>query len=137
MSDQLEQQPEQPAEQPESREDELTRRVTRWVEGPLVTVCVLILVYYGGNAYGDSRYVGHPLWQGILLWPIVAFSFVLLIIDRAGHKRPPRAERQAMRAMPKDERRAARIARAQPTRRVSRAIARRIIARQGRKGIQA
>jgi hypothetical protein len=136
MSDQLEQKLEQPADGPESREDELTRRVTRWVEGPLVTVCALILVYYGGNAYGNSQYISHPLWQGILLWPIVAVSFVLLIIDRAGHKRPPRAERQAMPAMPKNERRAARIARAQPMRRVSRAIARRIIARQERKGIQ-
>ena len=129
-SQELEQQP--APEQLESREDELTRRVARWVEGPLVTVAVLICTYYGGSQYGDSHYVSHPLWQNVILWPILLASFVLLIIDRAGHRRK---DMPVAPEMSRAERRALRVRRQTPHRRVSRWVARRIIARQEQKGI--
>jgi hypothetical protein len=135
MSEQqeLEQQQEQPAE---SREDELTRKVTRFVEGPVAGILIMIMIYYGGNPGGSSSFVNHALWQDAILWPIVIIGFVLVTIDRI-EPRMSRAERQAFKALPKDEKRAERRRRAQsPRRRVSRHIARRIIARRERKGIE-
>jgi hypothetical protein len=116
MSDQLEQQLEQPAEGPEDREAELAKRVNRWVERPLVAIAVLICTYYGASQYGDSRYISHPLWQDIILWPIVVLAFVVILVEAAG---PP-----------------GKFWRGAHHRRISRAIARRIVARQDRNGIQ-
>jgi hypothetical protein len=68
----------------------------------------------------------------VILWPILLASFVLLIIDRAGHRRK---DMPVSPEMSQAERRALRVRRQTPHSRVSRWVARRIIARQEHKGI--
>jgi hypothetical protein len=117
---------------PESREDKLTRQIARWVvEGPLALVTTASLLYL---KHGVDNNVIFPVWLTVLLWAIGGIGGVTIAIDRTG-KRPPKAERVPIRSFPKPERRAERARRAKQAasqRRVSRWIARKIIACQER-----
>jgi hypothetical protein len=64
--------------------EELTATLHRRIERFLAPVVVLILVYYGGSQYGGSHFVNHALWQDIILWPFVVVGFVVVVLDRRG-----------------------------------------------------
>ena len=64
--------------------EELTATLHRRFERFAAPVVVLILVYYGGRQYGGSHFVNHALWQDIILWPFVVAGFVVVILDRWG-----------------------------------------------------
>ena len=69
-------------------EEELTATYHRRIDRFVRPVALLILVYYGGSQYG-SHYISHPLWQGIILWPILAAAFTVVILDDATTKKHP------------------------------------------------
>ena len=68
------------------RVEELTARVHSWITRPIRAVVLLIVLYYGGSAYGNSRYISRPLWQDAILWPIAILGFATIIADDIGRK---------------------------------------------------
>jgi hypothetical protein len=90
--------------------EELTATLHRRIERFVAPVVLLILVYYGGQQYGGSHFVNHALWQDIILWPLVVVGFVVIVLDRWGRHGDKRL--------------------------FSRWLARKLVARHERKGIE-
>ena len=90
--------------------EELTATLHRRIERFVVPLVLLILFYYGGQQYGGSHFVNHALWQDIILWPFVVVGFVAVVLDRWGRREDKRL--------------------------FSRWLARRLVARRERKGIE-
>lgn len=89
--------------------EELTETLHRWVDRGIRPVVVLILLYYGGSQYG-SHYISRPLWQNVILWPIFLVGFAIVLADDVGGKRAGKPKK------------------------VSRWLARKLVARRERKG---
>jgi hypothetical protein len=73
---------------PQSPVETLTATLHRMIDRYLRPVVVLILLWYGGSRYGASHYITRPLWENVILWPIAAIGFAVILADDLGKNKP-------------------------------------------------